>query len=171
LEILTVNRLRTLSLISIILTSLFIAGGFLSGEAYGMSAGCLGIGVIWAIAIDRRWKIIHLVCFVFFTALTVYGTWREYGILLFLIGFIFNIAAWDLSDFRARVATIQEEAIIDTTFNQHYLYLILALSLGLIVSLLALNIQLQISFIGVLLLGLLMIFSLRTLMRIGNWDN
>jgi hypothetical protein len=165
-----VKRLKSLSLISIILTSIFIAAGFIGGSAYSISAAALAFGIIWAVSVIKRWKIINLVCFALFTGLTVYGIWREYGLLLFIAGQIFTIAAWDLADFSAEVLAIQDKGLIDTTFSGHYLYLIMALSLGLIISLLALNIQVQMSFISVLILGVFLIFSLRTLIRIGKGE-
>jgi hypothetical protein len=78
-----------------------------------------------------------------------------------LVAVLASLAYWDLDGFNQRLSRVSSTDATRSLEKSHLRRLIIALSLGLLVSLMALSIRIDLSMAWAILLGLVIVISLR----------
>jgi hypothetical protein len=121
---------------------------------------CL-IGLIWLVTENNEQRILSAVFFLIFAGLAIGGSVNRLPILVMLVGFSADLAAWDLSQFRERIAGKVEPAVLPTLEAMHLRTLFTALGAGLALALLPTLIHFSISFVALFFIILLMLLALK----------
>ncbi len=139
------------------MTSLFLYGSTLLSlglvvSAYSLAglslpAFLLGVlGSIWIVGLIRRWKWIPLVGLVSIYGFAAAGFFLGLSGVLMLLGTIFGLFAWDLSDFSVRLRLAASEDDVPGLERRHTLRLLLVLLSGVVLSAVALLEHIRLSF-------------------------
>ncbi len=99
--------------------------------------------------------------FLAFVGLAVVGSLQQMPIVLVLVGFCADLAAWDLSRFRQRIANRVEDNVQPVLVAGHLRTLLTALGTGFALALLPTLINISISFGVLFFIILLMLLTLR----------
>ncbi|MGD8624715.1 MAG: hypothetical protein PVF47_02325 [Anaerolineae bacterium] len=142
------------------LATLALALGYGLGAQWTGTAAALAAGLLWLAAWWRRLPWTAAAGLVAFTILAAGGIWLGLGAGWMLLALIAALAAWDLDAFARRLAgadRIHEEEAVE---RRHLARLGLVIGLGGFLALLALGIELRLTFLPALLLGLLAVIGL-----------
>ena len=146
--------------ISVGLATLALALGYGLGGRWAAAAAALAAGVLWLAGWWRRIAGTEGAGLLAFTGLAAWGLWLGLGAGWMLLAVVGALVAWDLAPFQRRMAAtdrVQEQAAIE---RRHLARLGLVIGLGCFLALLALGIELRLTFLPILLLGLLAVIGL-----------
>jgi hypothetical protein len=121
---------------------------------------CL-IGLAWLVTENNEQNVLNAVFFLIFAGLAIGGSMSRLPILVMLVGFSADLAAWDLSRFRERIAGKVESAVLPTLEAMHLRTLFTALGASLALALLPTLIHFSISFVALFFIILLMLLALK----------
>ena len=144
----------------IVITAAVFALIYVTAQMAAPAAVAVGLGVIWLL-LEVQDRAFALVFFLAFAALAILGSLYQASPLLVLLGLSTDLAAWDLSRFRARIAGAVEDEAAALLEIKHLRKLAVTAGAGFLLALPALFIQLSINFVVLLLLVLLTIIALR----------
>jgi len=142
------------------LATLALALGYGLGGRWTVAAAALAAGALWLVGWWRRIEGTESACLLAFTGLAAWGLWLELGAGWMLLAAVGALVAWDLAPFQRRMAAtdrVQEQPAIE---RRHLARLGLVIGLGCFLALLALGIELRLTFLPTLLLGLLAVIGL-----------
>ncbi len=156
----------------IVITAAAFSFIYATAQVYPLVVVAIGVGAAWLTLEVRREHRFASVFFLAFAALAVLGSLKQASPLLVLLGLTTDLAAWDLSRFRMRVAGEAESEAAVSLETKHLQKLAATACAGFFIALLPLVIQLSINFIVLLLIMLLIIIALRRSMLIirGGYD-
>lgn len=146
--------------ISVGLATLALALGYGLGGRWTVAAAALAAGVLWLAGWWRRLDGVESVGLLAFAGLAAAGLWLELGAGWMLLGLVGALLAWDLAPFQRRMAAMGRVQEREAVERQHLARLGLVTGLGLLLALLALGIELRLTFLPTLLLGLLAVIGL-----------
>jgi hypothetical protein len=121
----------------------------------------VGLGLIWLALEARKENPLGPVFFLAFLALAVAGSLSNAPLLITLLGLSTNLAAWDLSRFRARIADETESDITAELQRKHLHKLAVTASAGFFIALLPVYIHFSIGFVILCLVMVLAMIALR----------
>ncbi len=145
---------KVLLVLIVITTAAFTSGYGAEGE-YIIAALSIASGIVWLLLelYDRRF--LNSIFFMLFTILAILGCLRSMSALILLIGFITDLAAWDLSRFLLRSANLANVEN-KTRFEKRHLYrLSLTIGSGFLLALLPIFIAFRLNFVIVFFITLL----------------
>lgn len=148
----------------ILLTAALFTLIYLTFEQYLIAALALIAGVIWLRLPDDRDQPLTGLFFLFYLGLAVLVSLIEASVLLVLVGVCANLAAWDLSRFRARIAAVGPQEIEPGLEAAHLRRLFAATGIGLVIALLPLVGSIPADFVFFAVLALTLMFVLRASM-------
>lgn len=123
-----------------------VASGY-SLAGYSLPGILLGVlGTAWIIGLIRRWSWVSLLGLVSIYGFAAAGFFLGLSAGLMFLGAIFGLAAWDLSDFSARLRMAAEGDDVPGLERRHILRLVLVLLLGAALSAAALVEHIHIPF-------------------------
>lgn len=159
---------RRLEFLTILLANLLIAASYLLQQTWGGALACLILAGFWLFFSLRRITRISSMasaCFFILTALAGLGLVRGAAPLLPFLGFWVGLAAWDLSDFSARLYTMVPDVAAARLERLHLTRLSYTLALGLALGLAGLFIHFQLSFTFAFILVILAFLALAYAVR------
>ncbi len=118
------------------------------------------IGILWLVAVIRRYQRISSLSFVIFLFLAAYAAWKGTLSELALLVVIASLSAWDLAAMRSRFLQVKPSAMGQGLEHQHLVRLAIIDSAALIVGGAALVIKLQVGFMVILGLSSVVIWGL-----------
>jgi hypothetical protein len=121
---------------------------------------CL-IGLAWLVTENNEQRVLSSIFFLIFAGLAIGGSVNRLPIPVMLVGFSADLAAWDLSRFRERIAGKVEPAMLPALEAMHLRTLFTALGAGLALALLSTLINFSISFVALFFIILLLLLALR----------
>jgi hypothetical protein len=121
-----------------------------------------GLGLLWLSLEVKRANPLGTVFFVSFLALAIVGSLISAPILIILLGLSTDLAAWDLSRFRTRIASEIERGTTATLEAKHLRMLAVTASAGFFVAVPTVFIHVAIGFI---VFGFVTILAMITLRR------
>lgn len=139
--------------------ALVIAYGI--GNLWGWAILIAGLGILGGFgprSLRVRFNRLWLLGFVIAAAI---GMLSGLPALPLLVAVLASLAYWDLEGFNQRLSRVDPSDATRSLEKSHLRRLILALSLGLVVSLMALLIRIDLSMVWAILLGLVIVISLR----------
>lgn len=145
----------------IIVTSSVIALVHVVSQAYVFATLSVVLGVIWVVHEEIQAGKFSTVLFVALLMLAILKGTDQSLIVLVLLGVSTNLAAWDLSRFRARIADETRQEVIALLESRHLSRLALTIGAGFVVAMLPVFIQISINFVVLLLMILLLMIALR----------
>lgn len=159
---------KSLPLILFLASAAWMGAGFIS-QGRLMWAVALGPVILlgaWSVFQARAWG--GTLTLSALTVLAVSGLWPGTLPLFFILGHITGLAAWDAQHFQQTVNQLDDPRGVEDERRKHYRYLGVALGSGLGISVLALNIQLKVSFFPALVLVILLVILLKQLIQRGS---
>lgn len=145
----------------IVITSVVFAIVYTSAQMYAVAAVAVALGAVWLLLEAQTEYRVAVVFFLAFVALAVLGTLYQSSAVLILFGLTTDLAAWDLSRFRRRIAGVAEADAAALLATNHLRKLAITAAAGFLIALLPLLIELSINFVVLLLFVLLTIIALR----------
>jgi hypothetical protein len=145
----------------IMLTAAIFSAMYLIAQAYLIAALSFILGLIWLILEMTENGAPASVFFLFYLALAIIGTLNNISVATALVGLSTDLAAWDLSRFRARITNGMEwktESLLET---RHLQILAAAIGSGLIIGLSFSLIRISISFAVLASITLLVMVAFR----------
>jgi hypothetical protein len=122
----------------------------------------VGLGFVWLILEVKGENHLSSVFFLAFLALTIVGSLGNAPILIVLLGLSTDLAAWDLSRFRARIADETESDTTAVLEIKHLQKLMVTACMGFFIALLPVFIHISIGFV---IFGCVMVLAMITLRR------
>lgn len=151
-------RLRTFSLL-LAASALVIAYGI--GELWVWAILIAGLGILGGFgprSLRTRFGNVWLLIFLIAAA---NGMMLRLPSALLVIAVVASLAYWDLDGFNQRLSSVEPSDMTRSLEKSHLRRLAFALSLGLAVSLVTLPIQIELGMVWAILLGLVIVISLR----------
>ena len=145
-------------------TALFVMM-FIGAAEYSNALFSLAAGLIWLFVEIRSQRSLSTIFFVVFFVLGILGGLNHLPTPLILIGISMNLAAWDVSRLRARIADKAEADVIARLETRHLQKLAVVTGIGLILALLSTTIQISLSFVALAVIALAVMIVLRASMR------
>ena len=127
-----------------------------------LAAFAVGLGLLWLGLEVKGENPLASVFFVSFLALAIVGSLISAPILIILLGLSTDLAAWDLSRFRTRIASEIERGTTATLEAKHLRMLAVTASAGFFVALPPVFIHLAIGFV---IFGFIMVLTMIALRR------
>lgn len=141
-------------------TAVFSAIYFVSGD-YLLAAFSLAAGLAW-LYLEIRWQGSSAsIFFLIFFILGIAASLRGLPTLIILLGLSTNLAAWDLSRLWVRIANRAEGDVKVALETRHLQKLGAVTAAGLIIALLALSVQISLSFVAFAVITFLVMIALR----------
>jgi hypothetical protein len=156
---------RRIEFAMIVLANLFIAAAYLLQQAWPGVLICLILACSWIAASLRRFRFINPVFFLILALLAAFSMLGGNTPLLSFLGFLFGIAAWDLTYFSDRLRQIVPGHSAARVEKLHLRRLFATLFLGLVAGLAGIFIHIQISFNVASLLVILAFVAFATFVR------
>jgi hypothetical protein len=145
----------------IIVTSSVFSFVYAASQAYLFAAFAFGLGVFWLVMEAKNEPAFSTIFFLAFVALAILRSVDQAPVIMLLLGFTANLAAWDWSRFRARIADETRLEVVALLETRHLQKLAVTAFAGFVIALLPVFIQISINFVVVLLLILLTMIALR----------
>jgi hypothetical protein len=118
------------------------------------------LGVLWVLGYWRGWGWMASVGLVGFVAAAAVGLLLDLGIGWMVFGLVAALCAWDLHRFVLCLERV-DRVVDERTMTQRHLSRLLAVAgLGLVLAFVAMRIQVRLTFLMALLLGLLAVWGL-----------
>ena len=149
----------------VVVAAVLFAGLGLAAHVYVISVYALAFGLIWFILVSRKIWSLSSVIFVLFLALAIWGCIENLPVPAMLLGLSTNLAAWDLSRFRARIAAEEAGEVVAALESRHLRSLSIIASAGLVIAILPLVVKLSINFVAVAFVALVAMLVLRQSIR------
>ncbi len=130
-------------------------------QEYGLAMGAIATGVIWLALEMNGQSGFGWLFFVAFLALAILGSLKDITALVILLGFCTNLAAWDLSRFRARLAHAANPVDLPVLETRHVQKLAVTACIGYFVAVLPVLVPLSINFVILCLILLVTVVMLR----------
>lgn len=130
-------------------------------QTYGLAVLAVGLGLAWLMVEIRYARTFATGFFLAFLALAVVGSLNHAFIPAVLLGLSADLAAWDISRFRARIVGGTETEAVALLESRHLRKLAVTAGAGFFIALLPVFIQISISFVVLLLVILIMMIALR----------
>jgi hypothetical protein len=146
--------------LSVALAALAVALGYGLGSRWTGAAIALAAGGLWLAGWWRRQDGVESAGLIVFTGLAAFGIWLELGAGWMLLGLVAALVAWDLAPFERRMAGADRVQGQEAIERRHLARLGLVTGLGCLLALVALGIELRLTFLPALLLGLLAVIGL-----------
>lgn len=144
---------------------------YVGAAEYSNALFSLATGLIWLFIEIKSKRSLSTIFFVIFFALGVLGGLNHLPTPLILLGISMNLAAWDLSRLKARIAGKAEADVIAKLEIKHLQKLAVVTGIGLILALLSTSIQISLSFVALAVLTLAVMIVLRASMRYLRSDD
>jgi hypothetical protein len=151
--------------ISIVLAASALIAGYGLGALWLPAAAVLVMGVLWILGQRAGWSWFAWLMVVLFTGAAAIGTLLDLNRILLTVGLIASVSAWDLDAFARqlrRVDAVEKELALK---RRHLRRLLVVDSLGLLIAVLALAVQIKLSFGLALVLGLVALVGLSRAIR------
>jgi len=146
---------------SIILTTALLVFANVTLQDYLTAALALATGSIWLILNINNKESPNSLLFLFFIGLAIVGSLRDIPTPLMLLAVSATLVAWDLSQLQARISTEEENAAKTLLEVKHLQKLAISTSGGFLAALIPVFVQVQISFVTVLIIILAIMLALR----------
>lgn len=145
-------------LASLALSAVFTAVGF----PIGLVVAVL-VSFAWGISIWRKWRTGNILCMLIFVLGISLGAILEGSRYILLLSLLSTMASWDLAAFFSRLSTDANISNENELIRTHLFRLMSVLIIGVVLSLLALSMQIDLKFWQVFLLGILLLLGLSQL--------
>jgi hypothetical protein len=143
-------------------TTVIFSGLFLVSREFGLAVCSLAIGAIWLFQATRTIESSGSLFFLAFLGLAIWGSLRDLPGPAMLLAFSTNLAAWDLARFMDRTRAINGTGNIDSVMESRHLQRLgVTVSVGFVIALLPLMVNLSVNFVGLACVALLAMFMLR----------
>jgi hypothetical protein len=129
-----------------------------ASQQYLLSTIVLGVGMTWFTLENRQKQVVVTLFFLFFVGLALAGSLNSLSVLVMLFGLSTDLAAWDLSRFRARAGKSEVEPKLET---RHLKRLFPTLGIGFLIALPPMFIAIPANFVVFFFLTLLVVIVLR----------
>ncbi len=157
-------------MVLIVVTAVVFALVHAASQDYGLAVLAVGLGLGWLVLEVQRQSAFATGFFLAFLVLAIIGGFNHASTPAVLLGLSTDLAAWDISRLRARIAgktTNEAAALLET---RHLQQLAVTAAAGFFIALIPVLIQLSISFVILLLLILLLMIALRQSMMYLRHD-
>jgi hypothetical protein len=151
---------RLLLGLTIVLTGVFSAT-YAAAQIYSVAVLACALGLAWFILENNEQYALSTIFFLIFAGLAIWGSLKHMPIPVMLLGFCADLAAWDLSRFRERIADRVEGDVLPGLEASHLRTLFTAIGVGFALALLPTLITLSVSFVALFFIILLMLLALR----------
>jgi hypothetical protein len=131
-------------------------------QQYVLVVFAAGLGLTWLVLEVRAKHSFGSIFFLCFLALAIVGSLNDIPFLIILLGLSTDLAAWDLSRFRARIADEIGRDTIRVLEIRHLQKLAVTASAGFLIALLPVFIHISIGFV---IFGCVMVLAMITLRR------
>jgi hypothetical protein len=122
----------------------------------------LGVGVLWLALDIRGAKNFGSLFFLCFLIVAILASMKDAAPPLTVLAVASALAAWDLSAFRARTATVEDETARAALERVHLRKLSITAGLGLVAALIPLFVHITISFVALALVLLVAVIALHS---------
>jgi hypothetical protein len=144
----------------IVITGAFSAT-YAAAQLYLVALLACVLGLAWLILENNEQSVLSTVFFLIFAGLAIAGSLNRLPILIMLLSLSADLAAWDLSRFRERIADKVESDRLPALEASHLRTLFTALGAGFALALLPTLISFSISFVALFFMILLLLLALR----------
>lgn len=154
----------------IIVTSIVIALDYTAVQAYGFALIAFGLGVTWLALEMREVRAFGTVFFLAFLILTILRSLAQASVVIPLLALTTNLAAWDLSRFRARISGEAGDEVVALLETRHLQKLAVTALAGFAIALLPVFIQLSLNFVILIsiILGIMVVLRQSVLLINGK---
>jgi hypothetical protein len=153
----TTKRILSGLIAGLTLAYLFV---YAASEQYLIAVLAVVIGLAWFRLQDDQEQSLYAFFFIFFLALALLGTFTETAPLVLMLCVCVNLAAWDLSRFRARVSQAGNDELGSVLEMRHLKRLFIPIGVGLVIAMLPTIIRIPANFVvfsGLILLVMLVL--------------
>lgn len=162
---------RRLAILTVVLANFFLAAGFIQQQAWGRALVCLLLAAFWVFFNLRGMTRWNTACFAILAGLAVICIAGGAVPLLPFLGFMSGLAAWDLTDFSARLDQIVPAEAAARSEKLHLTRLAYTLGVAFVAALAGLFINIQLTFISAAILVILAFLGLSFAVRdLGRKD-
>jgi hypothetical protein len=140
-------------------TGALAAGYGLEGH-WGWTAVIGLLGTIWLFGFWQCWPWLASVSLVGFAVTAAAGIWLEVGAGWMVLGLIAALCGWDLHRFSLILGSVERIEAQRELEQQHLLRLLAVFGLGSLLAATSLTIEIRLSFLPALLLGVLAVWGL-----------
>src|SRR5215813_9343629 len=154
----TVNRV--LWALIIVTTATFSELNVIYGQ-YTTAITSFAFGVVWLRLEVKQWSHLNVLFFLFFLGRAIQGSLNNAPIPIILLGLSTDLAAWDLSRFRARLIDETDGEVKTLLGTKHLQRLAPLICAGFLIALLPTIIKTSFDFVVVFLVMLLTMITLR----------
>jgi hypothetical protein len=145
----------------IVVTGTVFSFIYAASQAYLFAALAIGVGSVWFILEVKEEREFGTVFFLAFLALAILRSMYQAPVAMLLLGLSTDLAAWDLSRFRIRIASETEREAVALLETGHLRKLAVTACAGFFVALLPVFVQISVSFVALLLIILVTMIALR----------
>ncbi len=145
----------------IVITAAVFSFIYAAAQMYALAAVAAGLGAAWLFLEIKRTHPLATAFFLVFAGLAVLGSLKQASPVIVLLGLTTDLAAWDLSRLRVRLAGKSESEALALLETKHLQKLAVTACAGFLIALLPLIIQLSINFVVLLVIVLLTVIVLR----------
>jgi len=149
----------------VVVTAALFAWMGLAAHVYVITVYALVFGLIWFILVSRKIWSLSTVIFLLFLGLAIWGCLDNLPVPAMLLGMSTDLAAWDLSRFRARITAEETGEVVTALESRHLRNLSAIASVGFAVAMLPLFVKLSINFVGLAFVALVTMLVLRQSIR------
>ncbi len=153
--------IKTVLFGSIILATSLVVFANVVLQDYLIVAFAFAGGSIWLILNMSNKETPNSLFFLFFIALAIVGSLRDIPPAIMILAVSMTLIAWDLSQFQDRISTEEESTSKTLMETKHLQKLAITASIGFLVALIPVFVQLQISFVFFLIIILAILLGLR----------
>jgi len=151
--------------VSVVLCAAALGWGYLERGLEGAARVALAAGVLWLLALWRRWPWFSGVALLGAVIAAAAGLLLDVSAAWMLAGAVFALIAWDLTEFRGRLSEAADEDDLGGIERRHLLRLSVLTLGALTLASLGMVARLRVSFEWMLLLVLVTALSLAQFLR------
>lgn len=160
--------LKPATTIATILAALLPAIGYALGGRWVGAVASVALGGLWLAAQQRGWNGVEALGLVGFVSLAAVGVLLGLAAPMLLVGVVVALVAWDLDRFARRLRSAGHVEAERALVRAHLQRVLLAVGLGLLLSLVAGGIQIPLSFGWIVGLAVLAVLGLSRAVRALN---
>ncbi len=151
--------------ICILAGMLSLMAAYYNSSLAPVAIGCFVVGLFWLFSRWRRWAWVASLGLVIFVGAAVLGLWIGLSPILMTCSVLGGLLAWDLADFSRRLYRAAPEDDLRKLENKHLVRLVILGVIGLSLSLVAMYLNLRISFGWMFLLAFAALLGLMQLVK------
>jgi hypothetical protein len=151
--------------VSIVVAAGALAAGYSLDGLWVAAPAIVCLGILWLAGHWRGWKWTAPLGLAGCTLLAAGGLWFNLGKGWMLVGLVAALAAWDLDYFLQRLRSVAQVKGAPDLERHHLFRLLVVVSLGLLLPVLALQVQVRLSLGVLMLLGLVAVLGLSQALR------